>query len=210
MQSPGRSSDDGHPFQASHSDGDPVLIAEFAALRTEIDRRAGIQWNVLALQITSAGAVAGVAISRAADPALLLIIPLVSYMFGSRYILHDFHIKLIHQYIRGSLSGRLHGRLAWEQWKLDARAQSGQTGWFQVAGWKITHPTRLAFVGAATLALVAAAIANTYRWWDDSPHWVSIVGFALLWILGAVATYLLNRSFDAASGTDAVSLPDTT
>ena len=32
-----------------------IMLAEYAALRTEVDRRAAIQWNVLALQLTSAG-----------------------------------------------------------------------------------------------------------------------------------------------------------
>lgn len=38
-------------------------LAEFVALRTEIERRATIQWHVLALQITIAGAVSGFALS---------------------------------------------------------------------------------------------------------------------------------------------------
>jgi hypothetical protein len=32
-----------------------IMLAEYAALRTEVDRRATVQWNVLALQLTSAG-----------------------------------------------------------------------------------------------------------------------------------------------------------
>ena len=30
-----------------------IMLAEYAALRTEVDRRATVQWNVLALQVTS-------------------------------------------------------------------------------------------------------------------------------------------------------------
>jgi len=86
-----------------------IMLAEYAALRTEVDRRATVQWNVLALQLTSAGVIASLAISHASDIALLLVIPLSSYMLGSRYILHDFHLKLISRYIRDSLSGRLGG-----------------------------------------------------------------------------------------------------
>ena len=91
-----------------------IMLAEYAALRTEVDRRAAIQWNVLALQLTSAGVIASLAISRTSEIALLLVIPLSSYMLGSRYILHDFHLKLISRYIRvrcrdgsrGTLPGR--------------------------------------------------------------------------------------------------------
>ena len=51
------------------------MLAEYAALRTEVDRRAAIQWNVLALQLTSAGVIASLAISRTSEIALLLVIP---------------------------------------------------------------------------------------------------------------------------------------
>jgi len=91
-----------------------AMLAEYAALRTEVDRRANVQWNVFALQITSAGVIASLALSHVSDVALLLVIPLSSYMLGSRYVLHDYHLKLISRYIRDSLSQRLGGNLAWD------------------------------------------------------------------------------------------------
>jgi hypothetical protein len=51
--------------------GDQVMLAEYSALRSEVDRRVNLQWNVVALQVTSAGVIASLAISRAADIALL-------------------------------------------------------------------------------------------------------------------------------------------
>ena len=87
-----------------------IMLAEYVALRTEVDRRATVQWNVLALQLTSAAVIASLAISHGSDIALLLVIPLSSYMLGSRYLLHDFHLKLISRSIRDLLSGRLEGR----------------------------------------------------------------------------------------------------
>jgi hypothetical protein len=53
---------------------------------------------------------------------------------------------------------------------------------------------------------VAAVLGSLYRWWSDPPPWMLGLGFALLWIIGASATYVLHRSFNAASGTDAVRL----
>jgi hypothetical protein len=47
--------------------GNQAMLAEYSALRSEVDRRANIQWSVLALQITSAGVIASLAISRPAD-----------------------------------------------------------------------------------------------------------------------------------------------
>lgn len=144
--------------------------------------------------------IASLAISHVADVALLLVIPLSSYMLGSRYILHDYHLKLISMYIRDSLSGRLGGYLKWEAWKADQLAPDvEERRWFTVTGWNLLHPTRLAFEGVAWLALVAAAFAGAYAWRDGSPAWGLILGFALLWILGALATHFLHRSFNRSA-----------
>jgi hypothetical protein len=120
-QSDGTSGQASRPFPALDAEeqvASQIMLAEYAALRTEVDRRATVQWNVLALQLTSAGVIASLAISHTSEIALLLVIPLSSYMLGSRYILHDFHLKLISRYIRDSLSGRLGENLAWESWKI--------------------------------------------------------------------------------------------
>jgi hypothetical protein len=179
-----------------------VMLAEYTALRTEMDRRASIQWNVLALQLTSTGVIASLAIAHSAQFALLLVIPLSSYMLGSRYILHDFHLKLISRYIRDSLSERLGGNLAWEGWKsTQITTDTGPRGWLTPTAWKLLHPTRLAFEGVAWLALLTAALAAAYNWRDKAPAWGLILGFALLWILGVLATYSLHRSFNRSAST---------
>jgi hypothetical protein len=179
-----------------------VMLAEYAALRAEVDRRATVQWNVLALQLTSTGIIASLAISHASEIALLLVIPLSSYMLGSRYILHDFHLKLISRYIRDSLSGRLGGHLAWERWKISqVTPKTGPQGWLKPTAWNLLHPTRLAFEGVAWLALLTAALAAAYSWRDKAPAWGLIFGFALLWVPGALGTYFLHRSFNRSAGT---------
>jgi hypothetical protein len=197
---PGRAEETGsspHPADAEAQLANNVMLAEYATLRAEVDRRTNVQWNVVALQITSAGVIASLAISRVSDIALLLVIPLLSYMLGSRYILHDYHIKLISKYIRDSLSGRLHDHLEWESWKFRAiEADTRWRRWLTPTGWNLLHPTRLAFEGVASLALLAAA----YTWRDKAPGWGLILGFALLWVLGALASYFLHRSFDRSSG----------
>jgi hypothetical protein len=189
-------------FPAEAQLGNQVMLAEYSALRAEVDRRASVQWNVLALQISSAGVIASLAISRVADIALLLVIPLSSYMLGSRYILHDYHIKLIGRYIRESLSGRLGGHLQWESWRIDHMAPDVKPcRWLTATGWNVLHPTRLAFEGVAWLSLVAAAFGVAYAWRDKAPGWVLILGFALLWVLGGLAAYFLHESFNRSSGT---------
>jgi hypothetical protein len=193
----GQAGSSSHPADAEAQLADKVMLAEYAALRAEVDRRTNVQWNVVALQITSAGVIASLAISHVSDIALLLVIPLLSYMLGSRYILHDRHLKLISGYIRDSLSGRLHDHLEWDSWKMSRIESDAQwERWMTPTGWNLLHPTRLAFEGVAWLALLTAALAAAYTWRDKAPGWGLILGFALLWILGALATYFLDRSFD--------------
>jgi hypothetical protein len=193
------------PFPVSGAEAQAasqIMLTEYTALRTEVDRRATVQWNVLALQLTSTGVIASLALSRASQIALLLVIPLSSYMLGSRYILHDFHLKLISRYIRDSLSERLGGYLAWESWKISQITRdTGPRGWLTPTAWNLLHPTRLAFEGVAWLALLTAALAAVYSWRDKAPAWGLILGFALLWTLGALAAYALHRSFNRSART---------
>lgn len=192
------------PSQAAGADvqlASQVMLAEYAALRTEVDRRATVQWNVFALQITSAGVIASLALSHVSDIALLLVIPLSSYMLGGRYVLHDHHLKLISRYTRDSLSQRLGGNLAWESWKnSQTRRDGGVRSWLTPTSWNMLHPTRMAFEGVAWLSLVIAGLAGAYSWRDRAPAWGLILGFALLWVLGALATYFLHESFNRSSG----------
>jgi hypothetical protein len=71
---PGRGEEAGgsrHPADAEVQLANNVMLAEYATLRAEVDRRTNVQWNVVALQITSAGVIASLAISRVSDIALL-------------------------------------------------------------------------------------------------------------------------------------------
>jgi hypothetical protein len=186
--------------EASAGTGTDVMLAEYSALHAEIDRRANVQWNVFALQIGSAGVISSLAISSASHIALLLLIPLSSNMLGSRYILHDYHIKLITVYIKDSLSARLGSNLKFESWKAERTHTGAQQGrWFTVTGWNVLHPTRIAFEGVALLALPAAGAAAAYDWAQKTPEWYLILGFAILWGLGVAATYRLHILFNQSS-----------
>lgn len=173
-----------------------ILLAEYAALRGETERRSTVQWNVVALQIASAGAIVSLAIASATNSALLLVVPLSSYMLGTRYVLHDHHLKLIHEYIRDSLSPRLSGHLQWEGWRdreLDPETDPGR--WFTATGWNAVHPTRLAFVGIAALALAGALATGIFLWVTRSPGWYAVTAFGLGWLVDALATVRLQRIF---------------
>lgn len=191
---------------APHGDGDghrsAVLLAEYSALRAEIERRSNIQWSVTALQFTTAATVAGLAISRASNFALLLLIPLLSYMFGTRYILQDFHIKLIKQYLRESRSERLNNDLQWDAWYGVKYGDRDDRRWFSVTGWRPTQSTRLAFEGIATLVLAAGAIAATYRLITGNYPWYGVVGFSICWLLDFGAIARLHCHFERSRGPD--------
>ena len=177
-----------------------ILLAEYAALRAETERRTTIQWNVVALQLAAAGAITSLAITSVANVALLLIVPLMSYTLGNRYILHDVHLKLIRRYVRDSLSARLSGHLQWEAWRdRELAPDIARRRWFTATGWNVLHPTRLAFQGVAVLALVGALAAGIVLWVTRSPSWYVITGFALGWLIGATATGFLHRAFDRAA-----------
>ena len=70
-----------------------------------------------------------------------------------------------------------------------------------LTAWNLLHPTRLAFEGVAWLALLTAALAAVYSWRDKAPAWGLILGFSLLWALGALAAYALHRSFNRSART---------
>jgi hypothetical protein len=194
---------DGMSEEVAANDGDSgvreVALAEYSALRAEVERRTSIQWNVFALQMGSAGAIASLAIASRSSIGLLLLVPFSSYMLGSRYILHDFHIKLIHQYIQSDLSPRLQHELRWECWKTRAvAADTGADRWLTAAGWNFTHPTRLAFVGIAALSEVAAACAGIYLLKTGNPPWPAVAAYSVGVLLGVATTVVLHRSFRKA------------
>jgi hypothetical protein len=185
-------------LKGEQSQSDPsadTSRAEYGALRSEIDRRAGTQWNVFALQVASAKAIGSFALSSQ-NVELLLLIPLSSYMLGCRYILHDYYIKPIHRYIETRISPRLNDDLHWEGWKKAAtERETDPRNWLTVTGWNFTHPTRLAFVGVAMLALIGALGEGIYLWAKNEPGWWVVTGYILLWCLGLIMTALLNWFF---------------
>ncbi len=70
--------------------------------------------------------------------------------------------------------------------------------WLTIAGWNPAHPTRLAFVGVAALALLAALADGIYLWSTRGPNGWVVTGYIVLWCLGLVTAIYLNRSFNRA------------
>jgi hypothetical protein len=110
-------------------------------------------------------------------------------MLGSRYVLHDFHIKRIRRYLREHHG--LRARLGWERWS-DEQPRAAGGG----LGWGFTHPTRMAFEGIATLALLAMIAAAAIIWLRHPPNWAVIAGGCAGWLVGLGVTVALHRMFE--------------
>jgi hypothetical protein len=159
-------------MESSH-DG---ALAEFTALRQEILNRSTAQQNVLALQLSTSGALFGFALAKGSRATLLLIVPVLSYLLLTRYLMHTATISDISRYIRDELDGRVPGGLGWESyWRR-------QPSRLPLSWWR--HPNTMLFPGSAGLAL--AWTAHTVFKFDGLDQ----LGLTAVWLLEfAVTTY---------------------
>jgi hypothetical protein len=88
---------------SSGSEGDgkivDVVLAEFAALRTEIVHKIGQQLTVVSINITGAAAVGGFVLANKADARLLLLLPYLSAALGLYYRAAEHDFTTIGRYI---------------------------------------------------------------------------------------------------------------
>lgn len=96
-------------------------LAEFVALRQEIERRNIVQHALFVLQLTSAGAIFSFALAGQPRARFLLIVPISTYMICARYVDQQIGIQRAATYIRTELSSRISGGLGWEKWQIDRR-----------------------------------------------------------------------------------------
>jgi hypothetical protein len=80
-----------------------VALAEFSALRTELQGHSTAQGSLIALVVTAIGIVAGLVIKEGGDPRLLLILPALVSAAGIHYAEQSRAIRLIGSYIRDRL-----------------------------------------------------------------------------------------------------------
>ncbi|GGQ73051.1 hypothetical protein [Couchioplanes azureus] len=134
------------------SDGAPpgqdAALAEFNALRAELVGRQHSQQALLSIQLTAAGALFSLALSGAGRSAVLLILPLVTYMLAGRHVSHSYACLSIATYIRTELSGRTAGGLGWEDW-LRAHRSSPRP-------YRTLNPLFITFPGISILAVAGS------------------------------------------------------
>ncbi|WP_320066561.1 hypothetical protein [Micromonospora sp. RTGN7] len=154
-------------------------LAEFSALREEIQARVQAQNQVLSLQLTVTAAIFGFSMSRQNMTTLLLLVPFTSYLLCGRLASHHFGTVKAAQYISEELSKQVPGGLRWEQWLRRSRKGPSLLG--------STLPLLLTFVGASVLAL---AWVGWYIYAHGDADTIPRAGLIALWILGFIPAAL--------------------
>jgi hypothetical protein len=140
-----------------------VLLAEFNAARTEIDRKNSARLTLISLHMTAVAAIAGLVLTRQADPRLLIVLPGVCTALGFTLLSESRDKALRAKYIDDVLrpliieatgDDRL---LAWESY-YDRGASSSYL--VRVIS------TGLLFPGVALIALIASlpSVASVGDW----------------------------------------------
>jgi hypothetical protein len=151
-------------------------LAEFVALRQEIERRSTIQHQLLTLQLTLSGAVFGFSLSDRSRLVFLLVLPISTYMLLGRLASQHAGIAVIGTYIREVLNPKVPGGLEWENWIIDQRQPT-----LPVVGW--LEPLLVNFPGVACLALAWVAPRLFFdSSWDIG--FLQRVGLIMVWFLG--------------------------
>lgn len=155
-------------------------LAEFGALRTEIENRAQRQQNLLTLQITAVAAIFSFALSQSRYTGILLTVPVISYLFCGRYASQHYGMARVGVYILDELSDRIPGGLHWEQW---IRTQGQRTD--RTTNWTI--PLLLTFPGSS---LISEAWVFSYIFTRQSASVLNRTFLIGVWLAGIIATGL--------------------
>lgn len=154
-----------------------VVIAEFQALRSEIENALSSQQTMININITAIAVIAGLVLSRKVDPLLLLVAAAISsglglYMQGSWY-----HVRRVISYINGTLrplaieytgDDRV---LAWETWSIT-----------RGGSWK-----RVALLGLATVIIFSVMPFVMLIWviprLESLWAWLAWTGTAIVFVV---------------------------
>ncbi|GIF47172.1 hypothetical protein DFJ67_7203 [Asanoa ferruginea] len=160
--------------------GQESALAEFNALRAEIMGRQTNTQQLLSIQLTVSGAVFSLALSSPGRSAVLLILPLITFMLAGRHVAHSYACLSIATYIRSELSPRVEGGLGWEEWLRSHRAIPRRHHPF--------NPLFISFPGISILATLGSLphLASLTPSLASSLYWLG-------WLAGAALTVLSAR-----------------
>jgi hypothetical protein len=161
-------------------------LEEFRALRQEIDSRSRNQHQILSLQLTTAGGIFGLVISKPHLFALLTVVPVTSYLLCGRFATQGHAVEAAARYIMDELDQRVPGGLRWEAWQRADKRKDYRWAWFV--------PLLLTFSGASALAIGSSMLYYfAFEGKGDCVHvWTVAVWMAGLLLL--VGTVLLLRA----------------
>lgn len=157
-------------------------LAEFVALRQEVERRNVVQHALFVLQLTASGAIFSFALSVRSHIGFLIIVPISTYMLCARYVDQQIGSQRAAMYIKDELSGRIPGGLGWEKWQLASEH------FVRGSTLRRINSLMIVFPAVATVAVLAASpAAFTDRLPMDT---LQRIGFIAIWLLGVAATVM--------------------
>jgi hypothetical protein len=147
-----------------------VRLAEYVALRQEIQNRSGPQQTLVGLNVTAIGTIGVIALTRRISPAVLLALPPICVTLGFLWMDHDRVIHDLGRYLRTQL---------WN-WTPNWQQEHGRGHsplWF----WT---PVGFMWIGPSTAALIAAAASTQLHslWWLWALDVAVLVVFALFFL----------------------------
>jgi hypothetical protein len=158
-------------------------LAEFVALRQEIDRRSNMQHNLFALQLTASAVIFSFALSRIGRSGFLLIIPVSTFMLCARYVDQMYGIQNAGRYIRQVLDSRVPGGLGWEGW-IRAKGDSRKAAQFSQARRVVALIVTFPAIAVGALAWSAPNVFwPVHRLAADARS-----ALIVTWVLGLAAT----------------------
>jgi hypothetical protein len=182
----------------SPTDLTQVLIAEYAALRSEIAGRIAAQDAMINLFMTATAAIIGFALADRARLMLLLIVPVLAFAVRLLYQYHNIHIGLLSEYINVRL----------RPLAIEASGHPDVLGWEQGYARRIARTQRLRLPqGGALFALfplstalaLILVIPALQPWWAWGP-WTA----GILLLIGQVLVPRFVRKPSAVEATPAI------
>ena len=151
------------------SSEDDARLKQFEMLWAEISRRSSAQQALLALNVTTTGAVGGLTVTGRADAVLLVVLAVTSPVFGLLWIDHASNIGDIGAFIRREWK--------WTpSWEI-ARHEAKNSSWARY----------VFFITAMAMVFVVPAVAGLIASWPEADS----LGSRTAWVFAAILTALL-------------------
>ena len=170
------------------TDGFEGPLAEYNALRTELEARFQRQHQIHTLQLAAVAAIFSFGLANRGNSDILLVIPYVSYLLCGRHTSQTSGVVRISAYLREHLSDKIPGGLHWEQWTKTHRRNSRFT--------QVLLPMLLSYPGAGIVALCWTADGV---FTGPGLNWAQHTGLIVLWSRAVIVTVLSIRLLIARS-----------